>query len=141
MSSTASAVLQAWIYGNLASHDELADAGEVSRDVFQKFRSGDREIPLAVAARISRYMMARRGRTELAHLMCDAAHMVQPVGGDAPDGRVTDEVVASVGHLGDLARHYDADDLDAADRAADALMREATAAKREIALRRGQTAA
>lgn len=139
--STVSAVLQAWIYGGLFSADDLADAGHVSDSLFAKYRTGERDMPFAVAARISRYAQTRKERTELASLLCDGHHVVIPVGSSAPDGDVRDEVCEAVTHLGDLSRHFDADDLDAADRSADDLIRQARAAKTEIALRRGRTSA
>lgn len=139
MSNTASSILQAWIYGGLFTADELADAGEVSDSMFAKYRTGERSMPFEVAARVSRFAQARRGRCELASLLCDSAHVVVPAGAPAPDGRIQDEVCASVVSLGDLAQLYEADDLDGAKRAAEELIRQAHAALAEVALRRGRT--
>lgn len=132
-------VLQRWIYGGLFTADELADAGEVSSDAFAKYRTGERNVPAEVAARISRYAMRRRGRCELAALFCDAGHVVAPAGTTAPDGDIRDEITGGVGSLSDAHRYFEADNLDEADRAADELERTAHAIRAEIALRRGRT--
>lgn len=132
-------VLQRWIYGGHFTADELADAGEVSSDAFAKYRSGERNCPAEVAARISRYAMQRRGRTEMAALFCDAGHVVTAAGAPAPNGDIRDEITAVVGSLGDAHRHFTADELDEAEHAAVQIGRQARAIQDEISLRRGRT--
>jgi len=138
VSKVAAQVFQSWIVNRVFTPEQLAEWGEIPDSTFYKYRSGERPIPFDVAARISRAAQRSRGRTELADCLNTDGFASMRVAATATDGSISDEACGVLVHMGRVTDHFQTDDLDAADRAADEVIRLAHNAKAEIAQRRGR---
>ncbi|HEX9951237.1 MAG TPA: hypothetical protein VGB53_05670 [Rubricoccaceae bacterium] len=138
MSKVAAQVLQSWITNRVFTPEQIAEWADVSDGVLYKYRTGDRQMPVDVAARISRAAQRSKGRTELADCLNTDGFVSTRVAATATDGSISDEACGSLVHWGRVVDHFEGDDLDAADRAADEVIRLAHNAKAEIAQRRGR---